>query len=141
MELMFSHVPSKLQHFTYPGNWASFNAAWLAQTRLPDINVVRISYEELLANAVSVLADSCVDINEAGDMTRLRQVVDDYSFERQTGRNKGQENKDAFLRKGIAGDWRNYFSKESARVFDHYGGDVLIELGYEKDRSWIDRIS
>jgi hypothetical protein len=40
------------------------------------------------------------------------------------------------VRKGIAGDWKNYFSPESAGVFEQYAGDVLCELGYEQNAYW-----
>ena len=41
------------------------------------------------------------------------------------------------MRKGIVGDWKNYFNKEAREIFNHYAGDQLIKLGYEKDRSWV----
>ncbi len=43
----------------------------------------------------------------------------------------------SFLRKGIAGDWRNYFNKEAREILHHYAGRELIRLGYEKDASWV----
>jgi hypothetical protein len=39
-------------------------------------------------------------------------------------------------RKGIVGDWRNYFTEDHRRVFKEVAGDVLIRLGYEKDMDW-----
>ncbi|HIK11973.1 MAG TPA: sulfotransferase domain-containing protein [Oscillatoriaceae cyanobacterium M33_DOE_052] len=69
--------------------------------------------------------------------TKLQEIVDNFSFEKQSGRVPGQEQKNNFLRKGIVGDWQNNFSKEACEVFDRYAGDELIMLGYESDRSWI----
>ena len=59
-------------------------------------------------------------------------------FKNKAGRNPGDENKLSFLRKGIAGDWKNYFSKEANQVFNKFAGKELIKLGYEIDDSWID---
>jgi len=39
-------------------------------------------------------------------------------------------------RKGIVGDWKNHFTEEHKDYFKEIAGDLLIELGYEKDYSW-----
>ena len=38
---------------------------------------------------------------------------------------------------GGAGGWRERFSIRDAIAFDRSAGSMLIELGYEKDRSWV----
>ena len=40
------------------------------------------------------------------------------------------------FRKGRAGDWRNHFAPEHEDAFKAIAGDLLIDLGYEKDLSW-----
>jgi hypothetical protein len=67
----------------------------------------------------------------------LKNIVEKYSFENQSKRKRGVENRKSFLRKGIAGDWKNYFNKEAREIFYHYGGNALILAGYEKDDSWV----
>ncbi len=61
--------------------------------------------------------------------------MDKYSFSKQSKRKQGVEDPKSFLRKGIAGDWKNKFTKKSAKIFDYYAGDILISLGYEKDKT------
>ncbi len=39
-------------------------------------------------------------------------------------------------RKGIIGDWKNYFNDNHKKKFKEIAGDLLIELGYEKDYNW-----
>ncbi|MCC6321510.1 MAG: sulfotransferase [Phycisphaerales bacterium] len=39
-------------------------------------------------------------------------------------------------RKGIVGDWMNYFDEKTRRIYREEAGDALIELGYEKDLNW-----
>jgi hypothetical protein len=68
---------------------------------------------------------------------RADAVTEEFSFERQSGRRSGEENKGSFLRKGVVGDWRGRFSPEAREVFDRYAGEELILLGYERDRSWV----
>jgi hypothetical protein len=40
------------------------------------------------------------------------------------------------FRKGQAGDWRDHFAEAHKRAFKATAGELLIELGYEKDTGW-----
>jgi len=67
----------------------------------------------------------------------LRRVIQRNAFEKLTrGRQPGQENMRHHYRKGVAGDWRTYFSPELKTRFKDRYGDLLIRLGYEKDGNW-----
>lgn len=48
-----------------------------------------------------------------------------------------KEDPNKFYRKGITGDWKNYFTKEVAEIFDQEAGEMLKAFGYEEDNSWI----
>ena len=39
-------------------------------------------------------------------------------------------------RKGVVGDWKNYFTEAHKKRFKDVAGDVLVSLGYEKDYNW-----
>ena len=68
---------------------------------------------------------------------RLEEVVLSSRFERLTkGRERGQEDVMAHARKGIAGDWRNYFSDPVKQAFKTRYGGLLVATGYEKDLNW-----
>lgn len=54
------------------------------------------------------------------------------SFQRLSGgREAGDEDRNAFVRKGIVGDWRSSLSEQHLAVFNEVGGDWLTRLGYE----------
>lgn len=40
------------------------------------------------------------------------------------------------FRKGIIGDWKNYFKPHHKELFKKVAGQLLIEEGYEKDLKW-----
>ena len=42
----------------------------------------------------------------------------------------------ATFRKGIIGDWRNHFTEAHKRAFKNIAGQLLIDLGYEKNLDW-----
>jgi hypothetical protein len=56
------------------------------------------------------------------------------------GRQPGTEDRGSHYRKGIAGDWVNYFNRRHAEVFDDLFGDLLVRLGYEESSSWVARV-
>ena len=41
------------------------------------------------------------------------------------------------MRKGIVGDWKNYFTRDDAVTFSNLYQDLLEDLGYEENNSWI----
>ena len=102
-------------------------------------NLVLMKYESLLSDPISELRHAIAEImGEEPDERILEFAVEKHSFARQSGRKRGEEDKKSFLRKAQAGDWRNYFTREAAEVFDRYCGEQLIAAGYEADRNWID---
>jgi hypothetical protein len=57
------------------------------------------------------------------------------------GRAKGSEDVSSHYRKGVAGDWMSHFTAEHADHFLRTFGDLLIELGYEQDHAWAERVA
>jgi hypothetical protein len=68
--------------------------------------------------------------------TVARPCVDKARFERWSkGRKRGAEDSSSFFRKGIVGDWRNFFTERDESIFREEAGDLLVELGYDSDAS------
>ena len=40
------------------------------------------------------------------------------------------------FRSGKTGEWKKYFTEEHKKIFKEVAGDLLIQLGYEKDQNW-----
>jgi lipopolysaccharide transport system ATP-binding protein len=96
-----------------------------------------IKYEDLLERDEEILARvllrDCklnVDVNQFHDAVRLNR------FEARSGRPPGQEDLQSHERKGIAGDWQNYFTGKIAKAFKDRFGSLLVATGYEKGFSW-----
>ncbi len=117
-------------------NWADFVRDWL------DRKAVFVKYEELLEDTPQALSRTLFELTgEAPDPQRMDEVAQRFSFRNQSKRRPGQERKNSFLRKGIAGDWKNHFSAEACRVFCRFAGPELIRLGYERDDTWVKTVS
>ncbi len=52
------------------------------------------------------------------------------------GRPKGTDDAKSHYRKGLEGDWKNYFNAKHIAYFKKHYGDLLIDLKYEKDLDW-----
>ena len=113
--------------------WPQFVRSWSGR----DVCFVR--YEELIDDTLGVLQDTVKRIaTRSINSDRLQAIVDEFSFAKQASRKPGDENRHSFLRKGVVGDWQNYFSMEARKIFDELAGEELILLGYESDRSWVE---
>lgn len=113
--------------------WSEFVNSWI------DKDVAFIRYENLLQNPIEELSKAIYKVCKVEpDKDRLSEIVQKYSFKNLARRNPGEENKHSFLRKGIAGDWKNHFSKEAKLIFNKFAGKELIKLGYENDESWVE---
>ena len=114
-------------------SWAEFVGRWHSRK-----GVVHVRYEDLRRDTPGELQRVVAGLSGRYlTPERAAEIEDEFSFVRQSGRRPGEEDKGSFMRKGALGDWRNQFSPEARRVFDHYAGDELILLGYEQDRTWV----
>ena len=66
----------------------------------------------------------------------IESLCEIYSFDRISGRKQGTEDQKHHYRKGVSGDWKNYFSDDHKQTFINQTGELLIGLGYETDLNW-----
>ncbi|MBK8050880.1 MAG: sulfotransferase domain-containing protein [Anaerolineales bacterium] len=70
-------------------------------------------------------------------MPLLQRIIACNAFEHHaSGRQAGEEDVHHHYRKGVVGDWRNYFTPQVTAAFRARYGALLIQLGYEKDNNW-----
>ena len=120
-------------------NWASHVLMWLGDTPRPNVHYV--TYEQLLTDPHAAVTGCLRHFNrEDPDPRLVDRSVRHYSMESLTGRSAGEEDRGSFIRKGVAGDWKNHFTREAAEVFNELAGEALVKAGYEPDTGWIDRV-
>jgi len=114
-------------------SWADFVDRWVDCA-----SCVHVRYEEMRSTPVEEL---CRIASRLGgkelDPGDAANIVDAHAFEKLSGRLAGEENTRSFMRKGMVGDWNNYFSKEARELFHGYAGAALVKLGYETDDAWL----
>lgn len=96
-----------------------------------------IRYEEMLVNQELVLSKLFDFLNVEHDDKIISRCIAKSSFKKMTkNRRNGEEIATAHVRKGVAGDWRNYFTQKDAELFIEHAGQVLIDNNYEKNHDW-----
>ncbi|MGF1492739.1 MAG: tetratricopeptide repeat protein [Microcoleaceae cyanobacterium] len=108
--------------------------SWIRESK-NDPNILLLRYEDLTGErsfqAFQALFEHC-DV-QIPDET-VNQVLADYSFDKLSqGRQQGREDQKSHYRKGVSGDWKNYFDSNVRLRFEEAAGDLVGELGYEWD--------
>lgn len=135
---VYENLPAFIEYaFTRPHSpgfsWTDFVRRWHSRKE-----AVHVRYEDLRQDTAGELRRIARELaGEELSPEEASTIADEFSFERQSGRRSGEEDKGSFLRKGVVGDWRVRFSPRAREVFDRYAGEELILLGYERDRSWV----
>ncbi len=131
IEYAFTHKPSRLKHFTHMGSWTEFNSGWLAmEDKYPNV-VHRVHYENMLADTAKEAHRFSRLLGKNHTLAQCAEIVEPFSFKAQTGRTRGQTDSTSFLRKGVAGGWKDDFSPEAIQVLERYAGACMRTLGYE----------
>lgn len=118
--------------------WFSYGDFLKSWKGAPDVCWLR--YEGLQANAVCELRRTVEFLGLVPEDGRLAAAVEENRFDVITGRRKGEEDVTSHKRKGIVGDWRNYFTREMGRLV-HERQPFLYDLGYERDASWLEELA
>lgn len=110
-------------------------ALWMRSWRdnRNDATSLMISYEELLNDTESVLKRILHLFELEASDSEIRTFVEQNSFKRMS---EGNLKRSGFFRKGQAGDWVNHYTDSLKQCFKDVEPDLLIEFGYEQDRSW-----
>ena len=100
-------------------------------------NYTEVRYEDLLERPNEEVRRLASFLGADTGEKAVQQAIDSASFERLSkGRERGQEDTSSFYRKGVAGDWNNYFTERDKEIYKEEAGKLLIRLGYERDLDW-----
>lgn len=112
--------------------WPAHVEEWVTKR-----DVLTVRYEDMLAQPEDELRRiaSHLSVEVSGSVEHA--IIGSNSFEAQTRRRPGVEDRTSFRRKGVAGDWKLWFDQAANLAFDHFAGSALSSLGYESDRAWV----
>ena len=133
------YLKAKMLYKSHP--WFFYSQFVDSWVNIPNICFIR--YEDCLKDAGKQLIKIMRHLDKTIDFVLINDTVSKTSFKSITkekygvSRVAGDADNSNFHRKGVAGDWENYFSRESCELFNKLEGRILVELGYEHDENWI----
>ncbi len=127
--------PAVMRHLVE--NWVGCIAGARRARELFGSAFHEVRYESIVARPNDELAAIFRWLGVESDAALVEHMVSTNTFERLSGgRVRGEEDRAAEWRKGVSGDWRNHFTNDDKAMFKSLAGELLIELGYEKDMGW-----
>jgi len=141
------HLMGKMGKLNY-GSWQYHIKAWYdnyagLSAKMP---VIFVKYEDMLYNAYEQIKKTITKLGFSAPPSQIKVATYRQSFEQKkvyynnlpegTKLPGGTDANLLFLRKGTAGDWRNWFDNETKSIVKQYAGHTLIKLGYAKDDGW-----
>ena len=102
---------------------------------------VAVKYEDMLQDQATELMKilESVGADADADLQLARECATAVTFVEQAGREPGLLEPTAKMRNGTAGDWKNYFTRHDAELFEGIAGEQLRSTGYESDKAWPDK--
>lgn len=97
----------------------------------------RITYEEMIDDMDSALLKLFTALGVESTPELARACTDATTFEKMAGRPRGKEDPTAKTRKGIVGDWKNFFTLADGELFDALAGEQLRQTGYIENSDWV----
>lgn len=106
--------------------WSLLVEAWLAR---PDAVLAR--YEDFLADPVGALGTLLGRLGLEAPLPAIERAAAANTREKFREALSSAFAHNTFVRRGVAGDWRNHFSGADEAAFTREAGDTLVRLGYE----------
>jgi hypothetical protein len=106
--------------------WKRHVLAW------KDIPHLHVTYEALATNPLRTLKGILDYLGEETEDERILKAIELFSFERITGRKRGEEDtENPEFRKGIIGDYKNHLTSMDLKILRFVCGDVASTKGYQ----------
>lgn len=110
-----------------------FDLAWAAEARV-DVRALR--YENLIRDERKEFGEILDWLGWKVPGEVLDGIVDRLSFRRRSGRQPGEADVSSHYRTGVAGDWRNHFTREHGALWETLYPGYLRGIGYEQEDAW-----
>ncbi len=128
---LLKFIEYSFERQVYPKfSWSDFVDQWYIDNE----EIIHVKYEDLRRNTADELQQLTKRLGFEVSSDKISDAVAEFDFEKQKkiaekALKGGQVN---FIRSGSTGGWRNVFSEEDKKIFDHYAGAQLEKLGYER---------
>lgn len=115
------------------GAWLRMYLTWFAGV---DSDALVVRYEAMVVDQHSEFRKIFDWLGWNVSQETLEAVVNRLSFESRSGRKPGITDKFSHYRCGVAGDWRNHFTRKHGELWELLYPGFLFEIKYEKSNDW-----
>lgn len=125
-------VKQSLQHFarTLLPEYIQWVNSWNRYAGDPLCYVLK--YEDLRSDTYKFMKEVALHFSLFAGDEELKNVIESNSFEKLSGGKKpGENNTGSFFRKGVQGDWKNYFDESLIDLYNSQLSGFNAQYGYE----------
>lgn len=135
--------------------WIEHIEEWWKVYQSPEAQgkMVKIHYEMLIADPLNELSQAFAVLSLSADNEAIVRSIKKNEFKARKADierfgddkyyypmyHKGIQDKN--LRKGVAGDWVNYFDKKAAAYAEEHFGVWMRRFGYTQDENWVEGVT
>jgi hypothetical protein len=101
---------------------------------------MQIRYESMKSDLAAQLQRLFKELGVDDSQSVAANCEQQASFRKMAGREAGVADPFAKARKGMVGDWRNYFTRTDGELFVKWAGRGLVDMGYEADDGWVKQL-
>ncbi|HEX4125147.1 MAG TPA: sulfotransferase domain-containing protein [Tepidisphaeraceae bacterium] len=134
---VFVGLPDDGERLTYVmganGPYQRMIHSWCADR---DATSLLIRYEDLVADALSGFGRILDWLDWNVSHQALESAIGEFSFQSKDGREMGQEDVFSHQRRGLPGDWRNYFTRDHGSLWEQLYPGLLTAAKYEQRDDW-----
>lgn len=94
-------------------------------------NGIIVRYEDIVENTQVEFNTMLSHLGFNLPLSEINNIIQKNSFESVSGRKRGQENTNKFVRKGVYGEWKETFSDEQKNTYSRIGEDIINKLNYQ----------
>lgn len=111
---------------------AGYNLENMGKWNFNHPQILELKYEDLISDHDHRLKEKLFQHYgfSGSALKRCVEIMDEFSFEKYTGRKLGEAVPGDHLRQGLPGDWRQHFSPKVSYFFESRFGPLLSHLGY-----------
>jgi hypothetical protein len=121
-------------------NWLETVKVFGRQDSTSATSTLQIRYEAMKDDMASQLCLLFKAFDVEDSQTLAEHCNQQATFRKMADREPGVADPFAKARKGMVGDWRNYFTRTDGELFVKLAGRGLIELGYEPNDAWVQQL-
>jgi len=131
---MYNYLKSKLIYPHKSSPRFSYITFWDTYKNRKDICFVK--YEDLKKDTKGELHRILGFLGFKKNEQSILKSVENHNLPKMKKIEKVSDDRQKLVRKGIVGEWKNYFNNDSITLAKEYLGDMIVEMGYEKSKDW-----